>query len=192
MKATVFGEAMVGLEEWKFPTEFYMIDGDTVVVKWWQVLPGTPRRRQRVRAVGLLDARLRRRRQVLLRGGPAEHGARLRGHQGERFPLLARDGCAAQAARTATSRVPRAIGRVADRGCARSGDARLRRDLPAPGRVRRRGDPARVVRPRGAVPPRCAGHGRHRHERTLRVRGCGRDRRVHRRARSSGSSSSSS
>jgi ketosteroid isomerase-like protein len=41
MKVTVFGEAMVGLEEWKFPTDFYMIDGDTVVVKWRQVLPGT-------------------------------------------------------------------------------------------------------------------------------------------------------
>ena len=40
MKATVFGEAMVGLEEWTFPTEFFVIDGDTVVVKWWQVLPG--------------------------------------------------------------------------------------------------------------------------------------------------------
>jgi ketosteroid isomerase-like protein len=40
MNATVFGEAMVGLEEWKFPTEFYVIDGDTVVVKWQQVLPG--------------------------------------------------------------------------------------------------------------------------------------------------------
>jgi ketosteroid isomerase-like protein len=40
MKLTVFGEAMVGLEEWKFPTDFYMIDGDTVVVKWRQVLPG--------------------------------------------------------------------------------------------------------------------------------------------------------
>ena len=40
MKATVFGAAMVGLEEWKFPTEFSMIDGDTVVVKWSEVLPG--------------------------------------------------------------------------------------------------------------------------------------------------------
>ena len=40
MKASVFGEAMVGLEDWQFPTEFYMIDGDTVVVKWLQVLPG--------------------------------------------------------------------------------------------------------------------------------------------------------
>jgi ketosteroid isomerase-like protein len=41
MNATVFGEAMVGLEEWTFPTEFFMIDGDNIVVKWWQVLPGT-------------------------------------------------------------------------------------------------------------------------------------------------------
>jgi ketosteroid isomerase-like protein len=41
LKATVFGDAMVGLESWKFPTEFFMIDGDTVVVKWSQVMPGT-------------------------------------------------------------------------------------------------------------------------------------------------------
>lgn len=41
MKATVFGEAMVGLEDWKFPTDFYVIDGDIVVVKWRQVIPGT-------------------------------------------------------------------------------------------------------------------------------------------------------
>lgn len=40
MKATVFGSAMVGLEEWKFPTEFSVIDGDTVVIKWSEVLPG--------------------------------------------------------------------------------------------------------------------------------------------------------
>jgi hypothetical protein len=40
MRATVFGAAMVGLEEWKFPTDFYAIDGNTVVVKWSQVLPG--------------------------------------------------------------------------------------------------------------------------------------------------------
>ena len=40
MKATVFGDAMVGLEEWKFPIEFYAIDGDNVVIKWKQVLPG--------------------------------------------------------------------------------------------------------------------------------------------------------
>jgi ketosteroid isomerase-like protein len=41
MRATVFGDAMVGLEDWKFPTDFFVIDGDTVVVKWQQVLPGT-------------------------------------------------------------------------------------------------------------------------------------------------------
>ena len=41
MKDSVFGEAMVGLESWTFPTEFFMIEGDTVVVKWLQVLPGT-------------------------------------------------------------------------------------------------------------------------------------------------------
>ena len=40
MKATVFGDAMVGLEEWTFPVEFYAIDGDNVVIKWKQVLPG--------------------------------------------------------------------------------------------------------------------------------------------------------
>jgi hypothetical protein len=39
MKATVFGDAMVGLEEWKFPIEFYAINGDNVVIKWTQVLP---------------------------------------------------------------------------------------------------------------------------------------------------------
>ena len=40
MKATVFGDAMAGLEEWSFPTEFYVIDGDNVVIKWSQMLPG--------------------------------------------------------------------------------------------------------------------------------------------------------
>ena len=40
MKATVFGDAMVGLEDWKFPTEFYAIEGDNVLVKWRQILPG--------------------------------------------------------------------------------------------------------------------------------------------------------
>jgi ketosteroid isomerase-like protein len=40
MKRTVFGEAMEGLEDWQFPTEFYAINGDNVVVKWLQVLPG--------------------------------------------------------------------------------------------------------------------------------------------------------
>jgi ketosteroid isomerase-like protein len=40
MKQTVFGDAMVGLEEWTFPIDFYAIDGDNVVIKWTQVLPG--------------------------------------------------------------------------------------------------------------------------------------------------------
>jgi ketosteroid isomerase-like protein len=40
MKRTVFGEAMAGLEEWKFPTEFYAISGNDVIIKWKQVLPG--------------------------------------------------------------------------------------------------------------------------------------------------------
>ncbi len=41
MRATVFGAAMVGLEEWRFPIEFYAIDGDTAVIKWTQIMPGT-------------------------------------------------------------------------------------------------------------------------------------------------------
>jgi len=41
MKATVFGDAMEGFEDWQFPTEFYAIDGDNVLVKWKQILPGT-------------------------------------------------------------------------------------------------------------------------------------------------------
>jgi ketosteroid isomerase-like protein len=40
LKRTVFGEAMEGLEDWQFPTEFYAIDGDNVIVKWQQILPG--------------------------------------------------------------------------------------------------------------------------------------------------------
>jgi ketosteroid isomerase-like protein len=40
MLRTVFGDAMVGLEGWKFPTEFYAIESDNVVVKWKQILPG--------------------------------------------------------------------------------------------------------------------------------------------------------
>ena len=41
MRRTVFGAAMDGLEGWTFPTDFFVIDGDTVVVKWRQVIPGT-------------------------------------------------------------------------------------------------------------------------------------------------------
>lgn len=40
MRRTVFGEAMVGLDDWDFPTEFFAIDGDNVVIKWRQILPG--------------------------------------------------------------------------------------------------------------------------------------------------------
>lgn len=40
MRASVFGEAMVGLDDWKFPTEFYAINGDQVLVKWLQIMPG--------------------------------------------------------------------------------------------------------------------------------------------------------
>ena len=40
MKATVFGDAMVGFEDWTFPVEFFAIDGDNVVIKWKQVLGG--------------------------------------------------------------------------------------------------------------------------------------------------------
>lgn len=34
-------ESMRGLEDWSFPVEYTAIDGDTVVVKWWQILPGS-------------------------------------------------------------------------------------------------------------------------------------------------------
>ena len=34
-------ESMRGLEDWDFPVEYTAIDGDTVVIKWTQQLPGT-------------------------------------------------------------------------------------------------------------------------------------------------------
>lgn len=34
-------DSMTGLEDWDFPIEFTAIDGDTVVIKWTQQLPGT-------------------------------------------------------------------------------------------------------------------------------------------------------
>jgi limonene-1,2-epoxide hydrolase len=37
---TFLVESMVGLEDWSFPIEYTAIDGDTVVVKWFQQLPG--------------------------------------------------------------------------------------------------------------------------------------------------------
>jgi ketosteroid isomerase-like protein len=38
---TFMVESMLGLEDWSFPVEYTAIDGDTVVVKWTQQLPGT-------------------------------------------------------------------------------------------------------------------------------------------------------
>lgn len=35
-----FDESMRGLEDWEFPVEFTAVTGDTVVIKWWQILPG--------------------------------------------------------------------------------------------------------------------------------------------------------
>ena len=34
-------DSMVGLDDWEFPVEFMAIDGDHVMVKWTQILPGT-------------------------------------------------------------------------------------------------------------------------------------------------------
>ena len=34
-------ESMRGLEDWKFPVEYTAVDGNTVVVKWTQISPGT-------------------------------------------------------------------------------------------------------------------------------------------------------
>jgi len=33
-------ESMVGLDDWRFPVEFTAIEGDNVVVKWTQIIPG--------------------------------------------------------------------------------------------------------------------------------------------------------
>ncbi|WP_426571397.1 nuclear transport factor 2 family protein [Aquihabitans sp. McL0605] len=38
---TFMAESMTGLEDWTFPVEFIAIEGDDVVVKWTQELPGT-------------------------------------------------------------------------------------------------------------------------------------------------------
>ena len=35
-----FIESMVGLEDWKFPIEFTAINGNDVIVKWTQLIPG--------------------------------------------------------------------------------------------------------------------------------------------------------
>lgn len=33
-------KSMRGLEDWRFPIEYVAVDGDTIVVKWTQILPG--------------------------------------------------------------------------------------------------------------------------------------------------------
>ncbi len=38
VRAELLGDAMAGLD-WQYPTDFYVIDGDTVVIKWRQVIP---------------------------------------------------------------------------------------------------------------------------------------------------------
>lgn len=38
---TFMAESMTGLEDWTFPIEFIAIEGDDVVIKWTQELPGT-------------------------------------------------------------------------------------------------------------------------------------------------------
>ena len=38
---TFLSDSMMGLEDWSFPIEFAAIDGDNVVIKWIQQLPGT-------------------------------------------------------------------------------------------------------------------------------------------------------
>ena len=38
---TFMEESMTGLEDWTFPVEYIAVEGDDVVVKWTQVLPGT-------------------------------------------------------------------------------------------------------------------------------------------------------
>jgi ketosteroid isomerase-like protein len=39
IRRIAFGDSMVGLD-WRFPVDFYAIDGDTVIVKWREVIPG--------------------------------------------------------------------------------------------------------------------------------------------------------
>ncbi len=41
MLDSVFGAAMEGLDDWTFPTDFYAIADDRVVIKWRQQFPGT-------------------------------------------------------------------------------------------------------------------------------------------------------
>lgn len=40
MRRTVFGDAMDGLDDWRFPIDLVLVHGDTVVVKWRQIIAG--------------------------------------------------------------------------------------------------------------------------------------------------------
>ena len=83
-------ESMRGLEDWRFPIRFTAIDGDEVVTVWDQVLPGERPDGRPYQQTGVSLLQLRRRRAVLLRGGPPQHGPRARGPRGERVAARAR------------------------------------------------------------------------------------------------------
>ena len=68
-------ESMRGLEDWRFPIRFTAIEGDEVVTVWDQVLPGERPDGRPLPADRRVAPPVRRRRAVLLRGGPAQHGA---------------------------------------------------------------------------------------------------------------------
>ncbi len=190
MKATVFGDAMVGLEEWKFPVEFYAIEGDNVIIKWKQTAARQPARRPPVGAVGRLDADLRRRRQVPLRRGSAQHGPRARRHAGEQVQG-ARGRHAARAPEPRLLPSERLTPDPMD-------DALQERSVdyvaitPPAERVRRRGDPPGVGGVPRHVPRRRAGPGRHRHQSSSSRSPDRRRSATSSAPRSSGSSSSSS
>ena len=76
---------MVGLGAWKFPVEFTAIEGDDVIVKWTQIIPGTRADGTPYTQSAVLATALRRRREVLLRGGHLQHGPRPGGRGGERL-----------------------------------------------------------------------------------------------------------
>jgi hypothetical protein len=39
--ATFLDESMAGLDDWTFPVDFAAIEGDNVVIRWTEVIPGT-------------------------------------------------------------------------------------------------------------------------------------------------------
>ena len=57
-------DSMAGLDDWRFPHEWASIDGDQVVLKWWNRLPGR-RGRLVLRGPRRVDDDLCRRREVL-------------------------------------------------------------------------------------------------------------------------------